>query len=163
MTTSQDKWSPVDSEAHNTPVKKQKVIKRQESLFVISFSFLYFFCCAICQYIYQSFHNKVAKTDAKTSVNTKFLFCKNRWSQQKHFFLLVKYLQHYYKGLLLFIKIPDKISVPKLFLLSSVDVCQVTFKTILFLKTETKQNWAYFPFFLFLYFTEFFNITPILV
>lgn len=86
MITSQDKNSPVDSEAHNTPVKKQKVIKRQENLFVTSLGFLYFFCCVICQYIYQTFYNEVAKTDAKTSVNIKFIFCKNRWSQQKHFF-----------------------------------------------------------------------------
>lgn len=77
------------------------------------------------------------------------------------FFPLVKYFQYYYKGLLLFIKIPDKISVLKHFPLSSVAVCQMTFKTFLFLKTKTKQNWAYFRFFLFLYFTEFFDITPI--
>lgn len=36
-------------------------------------------------------------------------------------------------------------------------------KHFYFEKTKTKQNWAYFTFFLFLYFTEFFKIIPISV
>lgn len=71
----------------------------------------------------------------------------------KAFFPLVKYFQCYYKGPLLFITIPDKISLLKLFSVSSVGVCQLTFKNIFILKNKNKTKLSLFhiPFILVLY------------
>lgn len=90
--------------------------------------------------------------------NSRLIFCKSMWSQQKHFFYWWSILSIISKDPCCLLPSLTKYQFQSFSNFLQLIFCEVTFRTNFYFETKQKQNGAYFTFFLFLHFAEFFKI-----
>lgn len=90
--------------------------------------------------------------------NSRLVFCKSMWSQQKHFFYWWSILSIISKDPCCLLPSLTKYQFQSFSNFLQLIFCEVTFRTNFYFETKQKQNGAYFTFFLFLHFAEFFKI-----